>query len=94
MATELNSISQAIGALQAGQSAAEKARNDHADRTERQFSSVASRLEKINTRLDDIAANMDKKIDSAMTKYMHGTLGGIIAVAGQWVAAHMGFKMP
>jgi len=104
MATQtgkLNEISQAIGALQSGQENAERARVDHASRTERQFNAVDGRLASVDEKLSELSANLsqltnniDSKIEKSVTKYLYGGVGGIFAVALQWIGSHFWFKLP
>lgn len=95
MAIKLDDISLAIGELRSGQAAAERSRTDHSQRVEAQFDDVARTLRDLNTKVDELKTSLDGKVEAAISKSMIGIVGGtggIVAIVGQYLASHLGFK--
>ena len=87
MATKLDDLSLAIGALQEGQRQAERQRQAHAASTETKF-------DQLNTKLDAMAETIDTKVQKATNGLLHGSIGGAVIVGAQYLASVMGLKLP
>ena len=91
MATKLDELSVAIGALQEGQRRAEVSRVEHARKTEEKFDLIEQKLDLLVQTID---GKIETKVEKASTRFFHGSIGGGLIVALQVLADHLGLKLP
>lgn len=105
MATKLDDLSVAIGALQEGQRRAEQSRIEHAEIVRKQNDHIAQKLaaqnqvqednfKAVTEKLELLAASIDGKVEKATKRVMHGAVGGAGIVVVQYVASQLGIKLP
>jgi hypothetical protein len=105
MATKLDDLSVAIGALQEGQRRAEQSRVEHADTVRKYNEHIAQKLsvqnhaqeanfKELSEKLEALAISIDSKVEKATKRVMHGAVGGAGIVILQYVASKLGIKIP
>ena len=98
MATKLDDLSVAIGALQEGQRRAEQSRVENAEgisrRLHKQEQLQCAKFDEITRKLEALAESIEGKVDKATKRIFHGCLGGAGIVMAQYIAEQLGFKFP
>ena len=105
MATKLDELSVAIGALQEGQRRAEISRLENAEAMQQHSANITTKMrahEKsqlenfalLTAKIEDLTKSIDDRVEKSSRRYFQGALGGAGIIAAQYVASRLGITLP